>query len=52
MKDLTDAGMETYLVNRIKEEVEEYDIRLIIFSILYRIGFNKNDLNAHEQQQM
>lgn len=52
MKDLTEAGMETYLVNRIKEEVEEYDIRLIIFSILYRIGFNKNDLNAHEQQQM
>lgn len=52
LKDLTEAGMETYLVNRIKEEVEEYDIRLIIFSILYRIGFNKNDLNAQEQQQM
>ena len=52
LKDFTEAGTQTYLVNRIKEEVEEYDLRLIIFSILYRIGFNKNDLNANEQQKI
>lgn len=27
-------------------------MRLIVFSILYRIGFNKNDLNANEQQKI
>jgi hypothetical protein len=47
LKDLTEAGTETYLVNRIREEVEQYDIRLIIFSILYRVGFARNDLNAY-----
>ena len=52
MKDFTEAGTETYLVNRIKEVVGTYDLRLIIFSILYRVGFNKNELNASEQQKM
>ena len=47
LKDLTEAGTETYLVNRIREEVEQYDIRLIVFSILYRVGFARNDLNAY-----
>ena len=52
IKDFTQAGTETFLVNRIKEVVATYDIRLIIFSILYRVGFNKNELNASEQQKM
>lgn len=52
LKDFTEAGTETYLVNRIKEEVEQYDIRMIVFSILYRVGFTKNDLNAYEQQKI
>ncbi len=47
LKDLTEAGTETYLVNRIREEVEQYDIRLIVFSILYRVGFARNDLTAY-----
>jgi hypothetical protein len=52
LKDFTEAGTETYLVNRIREEVEQYDIRLIIFSILYRVGFARNDLNAFEHQKL
>ena len=47
LKDLTEAGTQTYLVNRIREEVEQYDIRLIVFSVLYRVGFARNDLTAH-----
>ena len=52
LKDLTEAGTETYLVNRIREEVEQYDIRLIVFSVLYRVGFARNDLTAYEQQKL
>jgi hypothetical protein len=47
LQDLTEAGTETYLVNRIREEVESFDMRLIVFSILYRVGFARNDLTAY-----
>lgn len=46
LKDFTASGTETYLVNRIKEIVGNCDLRITIFSILYRVGFSKNDLNA------
>ena len=52
LKDFTTSGTETYLVNRIKEVVGAYDLRVTIFSILYRVGFSKNELNAFEQQKM
>lgn len=52
LRDLTEAGTETYLVNRIREEVENYDLRLIVFSVLYRVGFARNDLTAQEQQKL
>ena len=39
-------------MNRIREEVEQYDIRLIVFSVLYRVGFARNDLTAYEQQKL
>ncbi len=40
----SDVGTEAYLVRKIKEKVEEYDLRAIIFAILYRTGFDKNEL--------
>lgn len=40
-------GAEAYLVKKIKEKVEEYDLRAIVFAILYRTGFDKNELLAH-----
>ena len=52
LKDLSEAGTETYLVNRIREEVGQYDVRLIVFAVLYRVGFARNDLNAYEQQKL
>jgi hypothetical protein len=42
LKDFTSSGTETYLVNRIKEIVGNCDLRITIFSILYRVGFSKN----------
>jgi hypothetical protein len=42
LKDFTSSGTETYLVNRIKEIVGSCDLRITIFSILYRVGFSKN----------
>ena len=45
-------GTEAYLLRRIKEKVAEYDLRAIVFSILYRTGFSKNDLHASEQQKI
>ena len=52
LKDFTTSGTETYLVNRIKEVVSACDLRVTVFSILYRVGFSKNELNAFEQQKM
>lgn len=40
----SEAGTEAYLVKRIQEKVEEYDFRAIIFCILYRTGFDRNEL--------
>lgn len=45
-------GAEAYLVRRIKENSEEYDLRAIIFAILYRTGFDKNELLANEKQML
>jgi ferritin len=45
----SDAGTEAYLVRKIKEKVEEYDLRSIIFAILYRAGFDKNELLPDEK---
>jgi hypothetical protein len=32
----SDVGTEAFLVRKIKERVEEYDLRSIVFAILYR----------------
>ncbi len=36
----SDVGTEAYLVRKIKEKVEEYYLRAIVFAILYRTGFD------------
>lgn len=48
----SDVGAEAYLVRKIKENVEEYDLRAIVFAILYRTGFDKNELLAHQKQKI
>ena len=45
----SDVGTEAFLVRKIKERVEEYDLRSIVFAILYRTGFDKNELLAPEK---
>ena len=34
------------------KEVEKYDLRAIVFAILYRTGFDKNELLAEEKQKI
>lgn len=48
----SEAGTEAYLVRKIKEKVELYDLRAIIFAILYRTGFDKNELLPEEKQKI
>ncbi|EAR84467.2 hypothetical protein TTHERM_00691650 (macronuclear) [Tetrahymena thermophila SB210] len=48
----SEAGTEAYLVRKIKEKVEQYDLRAIIFAILYRTGFDKNELLPDEKQKI
>ncbi len=45
----SDAGTEAYLARKIKQKVEQYDLRAIIFAILYRTGFDKNELLYDEK---
>ena len=48
----SDAGTEAYLVKKIKEKAEEYDLRAIVFCILYRTGFDRNELLPSEKQKI
>jgi hypothetical protein len=45
----SDVGSEAYLVRRITEKSAEYDLRAIVFAILYRTGFDKNELLPNEK---
>ena len=38
------AGTEAFLVKKMNKYLEEVDLRAIIFAILYRTGFDKNEL--------
>lgn len=40
------------MINKLQEKVEEYDLRAIIFAILYRTGFDRNELQPHETQRL
>ena len=48
----TSVGAEAYLINKLQEKAEEFDLRSIIFSILYRTGFDRNELLANETQKL
>jgi len=48
----SDAGTEAYFVKKLSQKAEEYDLGAIIFCILYRTGFDRNDLNPQEKQKM
>ncbi|CAD8169691.1 unnamed protein product [Paramecium pentaurelia] len=48
----SDVGSEAYLVRRITEKSAEYDLRAIVFAILYRTGFDKNELLPNEKQMV
>lgn len=45
----SEAGTEAYLVRKIKEKIEKYDLRAIIFAVLHRTGFDKNEMNSDEK---
>eukprot|EP01017_Pseudomicrothorax_dubius_P021573 TRINITY_DN23227_c0_g1_i2.p1 TRINITY_DN23227_c0_g1~~TRINITY_DN23227_c0_g1_i2.p1 ORF type:complete len:284 (-),score=84.64 TRINITY_DN23227_c0_g1_i2:85-936(-) len=46
------AGNEAYLARKIRERVHQCDLRAIIFSILYRTGFDRNELQQNERQRL
>ena len=46
----SDAGTEAYLVRKMNKFLEGIDLRAIVFAILYRTGFDRNELDAEERQ--
>jgi hypothetical protein len=48
----TSVGAEAYLINKLSEKAGEFDLRAIIFSILYRTGFDRNELLPNETQRL
>jgi len=48
----TSVGAEAVLINKLQDKVEEYDLRAIVFAILYRTGFDRNELQPNETQRL
>jgi len=48
----SEAGAEAYLIRVLREKSKCFDLRSIIFAILYRTGFDRNDLKAKEKQRL
>ena len=48
----TSVGTEAFLINKLQDKVEEYDLRAIIFAILYRTGFDRNELQPQQTQRL
>ena len=46
------TGTEAYLIKKIKAKVLELDLRSIVFCILYRTGFDRNELLQREKQKI
>ena len=44
--DESHVGSEALLIRKIKTKVEQNDLRAIVFAILFRTGFLKNELNS------
>jgi len=48
----SEAGAEAYLIRVLREKSKCFDLRSIIFAILYRTGFDRNELKAKEKQRL
>lgn len=48
----TSVGTEAFLINKLQDKVDEYDLRAIIFAILYRTGFDRNELQPQQTQRL
>lgn len=48
----SEAGAEAYLIRILREKSKIFDLRGIIFSILYRTGFERNELSPPERQRL
>lgn len=40
------------MINKLQDKAQEYDLRAIIFAILYRTGFDRNELTPQETQRL
>lgn len=48
----SEVGAEAYLIRMLREKTRQFDLRGIIFAILYRTSFDKNDLAPEEKQRI
>jgi cilia- and flagella-associated protein 69 len=48
----SEVGAEAYLIRMLRKETSQFDLRGIIFAILYRTSFDKNDLAPEEKQRI
>jgi hypothetical protein len=48
----SEVGAEAYLIRMLRQKTRQFDLRGIIFAILYRTGFDKNDLSSSEKQRI
>lgn len=48
----SEVGAEAYLIRMLRKETSQFDLRGIIFAILYRTSFDKNDLSPEEKQRI
>lgn len=49
---VSEVGAEAYLIRMLREKTKKFDLRGIIFSILYRTGFDRNELQPSEKQRI
>ena len=48
----SEVGAEAYLIRVLKQKTRQFDLRGIIFAILYRTGFDRNELTSSEKQRI
>lgn len=48
----SEAGAEAYLIRILREKSKKADLRAIIFSILYRTGFDINEIDVESRQRL
>lgn len=48
----SEVGAEAYLIRMLREKTKLFDLRGIIFAILYRTGFDRNELTPQEKQRI